>query len=156
MIRFPLLIVMISGCLLAPGRVQAQEQPVLCGTWYDYDAAGNRIKRFYDCKTLSSEDNPPTSLLRPGSSDSSQVILKDRAGTVAVFPNPTTGVYHIRVPQSETAAHFHIYDATGRIVSSGYITGGLYDGTLEQLASGNYLIVVYFKREKYDFLISKH
>jgi len=155
------LLLFIAGPLFAvahdrlPGA-DPPGHPIQCGIWYDYDAAGNRIKRYYDCKDLSTQPDDPASLTKPGRKDSIVVkMMNAEAGNIKVFPNPVTDKFSIRIPGSDARTHFHLYDAKGSIVSSGFIEGELYNGSLALAVPGNYLLVVYFEGKAYNYRITK-
>lgn len=134
-----------------------------CGIWYDYDKSGNRIKRYYDCKDLRDdngpiEPSPDENPLLPkfGSKDSThQKGIDKLTNSVTVYPNPTADKFSIRLPKAGTHTHFHIYDAKGAIITSGYIDGELYNGNMGLLAPGNYIFVVYYESKPYKFIITK-
>ena len=56
----------------------AQTGPIVCAIKYDYDIAGNRIKREYKCEATWSPADP--------------LPWSDHTIFTTVFPNPTTGV----------------------------------------------------------------
>lgn len=155
--RFHLLIAMLFSCQLLPFCGYAQERLVVCGTWYDYDAAGNRIKRYYDCKNISGTPDIQNGLLKSLPRDSAVTPVRDNAdnNNVIVFPNPTTGAFHIRLTGAETPAHFHIYDTKGAIIISGQISNNLYKGCLAHMAAGSYLVIVYRGYKAYQILVRK-
>jgi hypothetical protein len=137
--------------------------PLVCGIYFDYDASGNRIKRYYDCKDPYSADpggptgpTGPISTRRRGTQGTVTMtrnagVSKDGAQVeVQVAPNPTTGAFTITIPEA-IKTHFHLYDDKGKIISSGQIEGTQYHGNITALASGSYMVVVYFKDKAYSF-----
>lgn len=56
----------------------AQSGPVVCAVKYDYDVAGNRIKREYKCEATWSPTDP--------------IGWSEPTIFTSVYPNPTTGV----------------------------------------------------------------
>ena len=159
--------------LVAPFAFRAQQSnpdppPIICGIYFDYDAAGNRIKRYYDCK--GQEIIPPG-----GGGTESSTGTGDGADTVAISyarekpatvvgdakdvcvqlaPNPTAGKFTIRLSES-IRTHFHIYDIKGAIITSGFVEGAMYDGDISALVPGMYIVIVYFKDKPYAFRVVK-
>lgn len=121
-----------------------------CGIYFDYDGAGNRIKRYYDCKDITGGTgnlggNPNARIVKgaPGPQGSP-------TGEVTVSPNPTTGNFRIQLSEDKRT-HFHLYDSKGAIISSGYIEGQSYSGDITALTSGVYVLVVYYNDLPYTF-----
>lgn len=68
----------LTAFLCYSGKSVAQSGPVVCSINYDYDVAGNRIKREYKCEaTWMPWDNAP---------------WQDHSVFTTLYPNPTTGV----------------------------------------------------------------
>lgn len=123
-----------------------------CGIYFDYDAAGNRIKRYYDCKDITGGTG------NQGGSPNARIVNGDpghqakQAGEVTVSPNPTAGRFRIQLSEDKRT-HFHLYDNKGAIISSGFIEGQSYHGDITNLASGVYVLVVYYHDLPYTFRI---
>lgn len=118
-----------------------------CGIYIDYDAAGNRIKRYYDCKDISGGTG------ETGGNPNARIVkaaLGQQSNEVTVSPNPTDGKFTIRLSEDKRT-HFHLYDSKGAIISSDFIEGQNNNGDITALASGVYVIVVYFHEKPYTF-----
>ena len=174
------LLVAIS-CLFPTFAAQAQEKKlppidmsIKCGIWYDYDASGNRIKRYYDCKDpwimpydpSNPDPGGPMTPSEPFVTTRGKDSIKNKGITlpvedavnskvVMVYPNPVIDQYNIRIPKAIGQTHFHIYDSKGAIITSGNIQGQAYQGRVGNLPSGNYMIVVYYNEKSYNFPITK-
>jgi hypothetical protein len=75
----------------------AEAQVSTCKIFYNYDAAGNRIKRYYDCPPQTNPwDEPVTST----------TIRR-------IYPNPTTGVINVEFYNPINTATFFITDISG-------------------------------------------
>jgi len=71
-----------------------------------------------------------------------QTVNRYEAGQVDIFPNPTSGVFMLRLSGSDTdQVPFTVYDAVGRSVRSGTMIGGTANEM--QLNSGWYTVVVH-------------
>lgn len=132
---------------------------IRCGIWYDYDSAGNRIKRNYDCKDMTDQQisiGDPVAAEMKAASDGKEIgSLNDPSSNIRVYPNPTSDKFNIKIPKAGTHTHFHIYDAKGGIITSGHIDGELYSGNMGMLASGTYIVVVYYENQAHRFTVIK-
>ncbi len=144
---------------------QGQVPRYTCGIWYDYDAAGNRIKRYYDCKDNYAGDTPPAAgglVLQnnnnPSNRDTQNTPATDHVdgdSKVTLYPNPTQDQFYIKLPKAGIHIHFHLYDAKGSIISSGYIDGALYEGHIGNLPAGEYTVIVYYQDRNVAFKVVK-
>ena len=82
----------------------AQSGPIECKIKYDYDAAGNRIKREYKCEQAWMPwDNPPHN---------------DNPILSSVYPNPTTGVVTGVFTEPTANAYVTVTNMSGVVVLS--------------------------------------
>lgn len=132
----------------------------VCGIYFDYDAAGNRIKRYYDCKTILPDpmDPPPGGGVgKPAPPADSPGVALLQSGNARVFPNPTQSFVTIEFPQALTDAHYHVYDGKGSLISSGNFKGKSCKISLQGYADGTYLIAVKEMDKQYNFkVVLKH
>jgi hypothetical protein len=139
--------------ILGPGGGGTIPDPgtPICGIYFDYDAAGNRIKRYYDCKTIEPGPEEPIeiSTFYPDISGSD--------GYARIFPNPALSYVSISFSRPVEHVHFHLYDAKGSILQSGSITGSSYRIELSGYADGIYLIALKDGDKQYRFkIVLKH
>lgn len=105
-----------------------------CGIKYDYDAAGNRIKRKLHCWGVPPLPN------RPANNDSSKLIATDKL-TMQVYPNPTHDVFNVTFSTQVSNATITLQDATGKIIQQKAANGSQVAFDVATLASGNYFII---------------
>ncbi len=161
---FLIILCCTAGLFEAKAQIGAQIQ---CGIYFDYDAAGNRIKRYYDCKDARTEpDYPPAAqglTTDPSNNQPSNRGTQNTPATdhvdgdskVTLYPNPTQDQFYIKLPEVGTHTHFHLYDAKGAIISSGYIDGELYEGHIGNLPAGEYTVIVYYQERNVAFKVTK-
>lgn len=98
-----------------------------CGIVFTYDAAGNRVKRVYECK-----------------GDAKIAYLQDYPGNEvaveAMYPNPTTGNVTIRLAKELQNAHVTIYNGDGRALYNRTGTNTNWTIDLSTYADGIYYI----------------
>ncbi|RYD53232.1 MAG: T9SS type A sorting domain-containing protein [Sphingobacteriales bacterium] len=135
----------------------ATAQAVRCGIWYEYDAVGNRVLRYYDCREETNEPENPSgrgmrraASVASGPSKTADGLAKDvlnktpKAQAVTVYPNPTVEAFHIDLQWTpDQPLHFHWYDAQGRIVGSGTFSGPSYQGKMGAWTDGSYWLHLY-------------
>lgn len=141
----------------------------LCGIYYDYDAAGNRIRRMYDCRegSVSIGGEPQSAGLNgmgksipPGKQ---QEVRQHNSPTTAaeqvyisLFPNPTSGKYTLKLSSiPEKPVHFHWYTDQMQILSSGSISSETFSGDISTWADAIYILRVYNETEVYTFKVVK-
>ncbi len=102
--QIAILSVLIFGTLF--DKTYAQSGPVECKIKYDYDAAGNRIKREYKCEaTWMPWDNPPNN-----NPILSSVYPNPTSGVVTgVFTEPTAGAYVVVTNMGGAVIFSHLY-----------------------------------------------
>lgn len=93
---------------------------------YNYDAAGNRIKR-YECCTNC----------KPAPSSRDQTVVQS-AEKLMVLPNPTAGVFKIEAPDIPSDAQVIILNMSGEVLSNRPIGDGQFD--LSAFPAGSYII----------------
>ena len=142
-----LLLMFFSVGLLNSARGQA-----ICGIWFDYDAAGNRIKRYYDCKDV----DPNGGIVGYFGSGYKLVANKEKQLMPTVSPNPTKGPYTIALPSDSGRVHFHWYDAKGSIIASGGFNEATYTGSIDAFPPGNYMLAIRWGSRTYTYQIVKH
>lgn len=142
-----------GGTLPDPGT------PV-CGIYFDYDNAGNRIKRYYDCKAFEPTDPgtlpgdlPPVTggKQAPGATTKAGQLQDD---LVRVYPNPAQTYVDITFSASVEHAHYHLYDIKGSLLGSGYIDGKTQRVPLSEYPDGTYMVAVKNEGRRYQFKIT--
>lgn len=135
---------------------------VICGIYYDYDAAGNRIRRMYDCREMEEPiGDEPQSFALNGMGKSappkSQKPGTDAGlGYISLFPNPTAGSYTVKLSKApEKPMHFHWYTDQMQILSSGTISSETFTGDISSWADGVYILRVYSATEQHSFKVVK-
>jgi hypothetical protein len=134
---------------LSPVVVKAQvlnTYPYICFIHYQYDNAGNRISRYYECG-----DNPyadmPDEIDDPnnGGGWQARAILdtSQKSGNMIVFPNPTKGIFYIKPPSADIEdCIVDILDLNGKIILRKRIDSFDEGINISQLANGQYLLKI--------------
>ncbi len=133
--KYTLLLVFL---LLAGSPLYAQNftppppKPPVCGIYYDYDAAGQRTKRSYDCRVPN--DGNPT--LPP--------IKEPSSLPIRLYPNPTGGPYTVEFLEPlQEPVHYHWYSPDGQILGGGIFSEPRTNGDIAAWADGTYILVAY-------------
>lgn len=150
-------------CLTIAGFFAAQAQSYQrCGIYFDYDATGNRVKRYYDCKMFDPLNPYPdagTTTPAPQANARMASTTQDANATdaaqVTIYPNPANDFVNIRLSEPAEHVHFHFYDAKGSVVQSGDISGLEHRCNLGAMASGIYHLNILYKGKPYSFKIIK-
>ncbi|MBS1581430.1 MAG: T9SS type A sorting domain-containing protein [Bacteroidetes bacterium] len=128
------------GLFLLGGPVSAQWTlpPVGCSIRYDYDAAGNRISRYWYC--WSGPGLPQQSVAIDSSLTKSMTeeerVLEPLA--LQLFPNPATDRITIALTTAIDQATYDLYDGQGRRVRNGAFTGDRLELDLGGIPAGLY------------------
>jgi len=69
-------------------------------------------------------------------------VEEDVLANFELYPNPTTGILSILLPNAEVKASFEVFDVSGRIVRKGEIENGKSTINLEDLANGTFIVKV--------------
>ena len=126
-------ILFLLTAMFCSGITYAQDA-LDCRVWYNYDAAGQRVKRYYECKDKSLEPE-----MHP---------IK-----LTVFPNPTEGpvIVVTDVPVDELAAA--IYTIDGMIVTSDNCTDcSMLSLSIASQLTGSYVMQVTATKQDYPDL----
>lgn len=108
-----------------------------CAIKYDYDAAGNRIKRSKYCWA-------PGNIQRPGQ-DAVQIPV---AIEMQVYPNPASTQFSVVFSRELNNAVIELQDITGKVISSKQLSGSNTVFNIQSLAQGAYLVVLKRKDSK--------
>jgi Secretion system C-terminal sorting domain len=161
--------------LLLPALSFAQakkESPVVCAYYFDYDASGHRIKRYYQCDTKDPvEEFPidegdvvlanPLRLAPPTPSTALQqgtVVLAneltENAKRPTLFPNPTTDKAKVSWADAGADASITLLDASGKVLSISSFGTGEVD--LATYSAGLYFVVVQKGEISHKLPVIKH
>jgi len=133
-----------------------------CGIYYDYDAAGNRVKRYYDCKMFDPNNPYPDAGTNPPGGSSARMLganeaaaTQNNASLITIYPNPANDFVNIKLNEAAPHTHFHLYDGKGSIVLAGDISGQEYRCNLAAVAPGLYHLNILYKGKPYRFKLTK-
>lgn len=163
--------IIISIICLIPMGIIAQDKKApteVCAYYFDYDASGHRVKRYYKCNDVVVDDPAPsdpkepisTVHLRQGSTGqgnetpsmvqnqsidlepSRTPSLKEQSSvaTPIIFPNPTTGAVTVLWDGLENPANLTLIDASGKILLQQDFGTGLLD--LSNYPAGRYFVLL--------------
>jgi len=150
-------------CIAVAGIFAAYAQTSQrCGIYYDYDATGNRVKRYYDCKLFDPANPYPDGITNQQpqagarmAGGSNEDASSTDASSIVVYPNPTHDALHIKFSEAAPHTHFHLYDGKGGIVQAGNISGQEYSCNLGALAPGLYHLHILYKGKPHSFKVTK-
>jgi len=115
---------------------------------FEYDAAGNRIKRNVvylpvsilksKFKSTGTEDAQPEDQQK----QEEQEVVKDMIGemTINIYPNPTTGRLRVEITGTETSADITVVDINGKEILKNTDFGTSGTVSLSEYASGTYIM----------------
>jgi hypothetical protein len=107
-----------------------------CWIKYNYDAAGNRIKRYWWCGDPNEID--------PGEKSA----LKQDFG-LRLFPNPAAETVRLASTQEFTNAELNVLDMQGRRVHQQRFTGSSLDLDVSMWSAGRYTLFIRTEMEEY-------
>lgn len=86
---------------------------------------------------------------------SKKIVTSDLLGTVAAYPNPTTGSFEIEVPSDKNEVKIELYNFAGQLVSTKTYTieSGKAQLNLENQPSGIYAAKIYLETPEYIKII---
>lgn len=130
-------------CLIGSTAI-AQQLPLgECGIVCTYDAAGNRLRRLYYCNNGGVY---PTRIVVPGKGNEilepSANVKQEYQMIDAIFPNPTSGIFHITFSKELKNAIVTLSDLNGRVLQQ--FTGNGYKLTfdLSKYANGSFIVQI--------------
>lgn len=128
-------ILLVMAMLCAAVGVKAQNVTVK----FNYDAAGNRVKRYLEIKKIEENGKSIDSQDDQGWLTSAEEVI---AGVqITLFPNPTDGKLTLsRTENGEAVIRATICTATGAAVEKCDITSLQHDFDLSRLPSGIYIL----------------
>lgn len=125
---------LLFTCLLLCSIKLVEAQTAIA---YDYDLDGNRSGR----RVANIYDKAPAF-----KGDPSQAVEQDNIGTqtVAIYPNPTKGIFSIGVTglDSETENYYMLYNMQGKLMKRQRITSDRTSVDISWDAAGMYLLDV--------------
>lgn len=128
-------ILLVMAMLCAAVGVKAQNVTVK----FNYDAAGNRVKRYLEIKKIEENGKSIDSQDDQGWLSSVDDVM---AGIqIAIFPNPTDGKLTLtRSENGDAVVHATICTATGAVVEKCDASSLRHDFDLSSLPSGIYIL----------------
>ena len=145
--------------ILAPGPLYdiTHVYTNICYIKYEYDNAGNRISRNFECGTnpffvslISGGGTGGGNNLRPNGD------LQDELNTTVLFPNPTHGKFFIILPESEAKCLVEVRDISGKMIYNEMVSDFSKGIDLSSFANGQYIILVITGTKEQLFKISKN
>lgn len=118
-----LLILLFSGCLY-----NLKAQNITC---FDYDAAGNRIKRYQCCVNCS---------FTGASEDRDAISEHPDLLSIKALPNPNTGTFTLVGADTPAAALIQVLDVSGHLLLEKRFENGYVD--LSKYSNGLYFVRV--------------
>lgn len=129
--------------------VFSQQLPLnTCGILYDYDNAGNRIKKRYYCYNGGTYGGRPAKNEVATKEDTSIEFQQ----VDALYPNPTTGKFSITFSKALESAVILVTDLSGKKMLQYKASGNKVDFDLSSLAAGAYFVRV---EEKGNVIVKK-
>ena len=100
---------------------------------YEYDAAGNRVKRYYVVEEMAQSEEPPAEL-RSSTIDFNPIYR--------VYPNPTTYRIHVESEKSKTSFMTSLLDDKGGVLQKFQMTDGILQIDMSRYPVGTYIIAI--------------
>jgi len=133
---------LLTTFLLIGLGTQAQDH---CWIKYSYDAAGNRIKRYWWC-------GDPTLLEHEVDGEPKSDMAKDFG--FRVFPNPAKENLQLSSEYELSDAHLEIVDLQGRRVHSQRVSGTRVDIDVSRFSAGLYSLDLRTDQDEYSTTFS--
>jgi hypothetical protein len=137
-------LLLITGLLVAVVMTIAAQS-----VSYEYDASGNRIRRIMiTLKNASSADEKDEEPIETGWGERK----------VTIFPNPTKGNLTIKIEggEEETGYRYTLFNIGGQALKQGETYNkGNFPLSLNEYATGIYILILYSKDDKLTFKIVK-
>jgi hypothetical protein len=131
-----LILTIIISDFIITSKLNAQTLPIgSCGIVYTYDAAGNRTKREYVCNNGLMAGND-------SAVESAKLLMADAVKVDVLYPNPTTGIFSVKLSKTLNKAVVTISDASGRIILRRTESGNVLTYDLSRYPSGGYLVTI--------------
>lgn len=118
-----------------------------CGINYEYDAAGNRKKRF-ECQMFASGSDERT----PATGQEQSKALQTEAG-IMIVPNPGPGIFRLESSKVPATAQVAIINTLGAVVNRRTFDDGIFD--LSTLPAGTYFVQVRFDDQRQTLKLQK-
>lgn len=122
----------------------AQQLPAnACGIVYMHDAAGNRTKRLYFCNNGAPYPSKPG---RVTTSTNQNLLTEEElknaafSEVVAIYPDPTSGVFQIGFSRTLKNATISIIDLNGKVLQRFKASGSQITCNISNAASGEYFV----------------
>lgn len=119
--------------LVGTDHLLAQEN---CTVLYNYDAAGNRIKRYWYC--FDHDPNDDKAMQEAGGLSQNGLTL---------FPVPAQAIVSVRLDSAVVNATLEVSDAQGKVLLSERMSGATHDVNVIDLSNGMYHLRVIQGRE---------
>ena len=119
--------------------------PYICFIHYQYDNAGNRISRYYECGANPYADMPDEIDPNNGGGWQARAIIdtSQKSGNMIVFPNPTKGIFYIKPPSPDIEnCIVEVLDLKGKLILRKRVDSFEEGINISQLANGQYLIKI--------------
>jgi hypothetical protein len=136
-------IIFILAFTLIHGLISAQ-----CYIQYTYDASGNRIERKYvgGCdrpvvKGTQAEMKPDT-IQMTETETRTERIRQDMDGQITLFPNPTEGLFTIRLDKYEPTWVYKLTSLSGQLLQQSLVTGPQVILDIGSMPASPYLFVI--------------
>lgn len=110
---------------------------------YQYDVAGNRIKRYMhiDCPIIERTAPAPQNAVAQ-QEEARKKILAKSAEAIQVFPNPAQKYLMLECPNEWINAGWTLMGGNGEMITSGQVQSAVGEINVSNLANGNYFLKV--------------
>lgn len=110
---------------------------------YEYDAAGNRVKRSFIVEGPVPPGGGARVMTPPASADNDSTNIEDKLSKIPneVFPNPTFGLLNV-VINNNSNSKYSLINPVGQLVNQGDLNIGTNVLDLSQQQRGNYFLKI--------------
>jgi|GEM_PF-2237031 len=151
--------------LLLISGIAGYAQVSTCGIYYEYDAAGQRVKRYYQCKTrgdvLPENPGPPMAdgpirtlgLDQNSINSDKQTLDAKEALKITIYPNPASQYFKAAFSKPVSNGHYQFTSMIGVVLKSGKLNGIEHHQEVTGLSPGTYLLMLNIAEKRYSYRV---
>lgn len=141
-------------------NLKAQLQPGECGIMFTYDATGSLIKREFICNNTGSVLNriakeEKTKVDSIKTANKNEIAEEEIVKVNAIMPNPTTGLFSVKLSESLIKANVMLVDAKGTVIQKSIQSGNKLRFDISNYPAGMYVVQITQGDKKFSFKILK-
>jgi hypothetical protein len=125
-------------------KAQLSSYPTICFIEYKYDNAGNRVSRMFECgeNPFYGSDKDEDNGGGHGGGTAKMINTKTTTERTVIFPNPTNGMFYVKLPYKIEECMVEIRDIQGKLLKQQHLTNMSIGIDISSYANGQYFINV--------------